>query len=71
MILEKEKYMGTKYKYKFKIKHDKAWAWHVGVFFCVEPRCDDGKRDFYLFLCFGNHDITIGMIHDDCSEDTY
>ena len=49
--------------YKFAIKHDKAWAWHTGIFFCVEPKYDDGKRDVYLLMCFGRHDFSIGLLH--------
>lgn len=57
--------MGQKLKYVFKIKHDIAWAWHIGIHFCIEPKSDyDGKRDMYLFLCLGRHDFTIGFIHD-------
>ena len=57
--------MGTKTKYGFRIKHDIAWAWHIGIHFCVEPKSDyDGNREMYLFLCFGMHDFTIGFIHD-------
>lgn len=56
--------MGSKSKRKFCIKHDRAWAWHIGLFFCIEPRCADGKRDYYLFFCIGKHDFTIGMIHE-------
>ena len=55
--------MGSRSKYKFTIQHDKAWAWHIGIFFCVEPKSEDGKRDVYLFLCAGRHDISIGLLH--------
>lgn len=47
---------------KFRIKHDISWAWHVGIFFCIEPRIESINRDFYLFLCLGRHDFSIGMI---------
>lgn len=53
----------SKYVRKFRIKHDEAWSWHIGIFFCIEPKNEiNNKRDFYLFLCFGKHDISIGMI---------
>lgn len=55
---------------KFRIKHTTSWAWHIGIFFCVEPKNNlTGERDFYLFFCFGRHDISIGMLtdfEDDC-----
>ncbi len=48
---------------KFRVTHDKAWAWHIGICFCVEPKSIvTGKRDIYLFLCLGMHDFSIGMI---------
>ena len=56
--------MGIKCKYGFIIKHDRAWAWHIGLFFCIEPKCEDGKRDVYLFFCFGKHDFSIGFLHE-------
>lgn len=34
----------------------------MGLFLCVEPKTDLGKRDFYLFFCLGRHDFSIGMI---------
>lgn len=55
--------MPSKYQYKFTIKHDKAWAWHIGAFLCVEPKAYDGKRDIYLFFCLGKHDFSIGWLH--------
>lgn len=55
---------------KFRIKHDRSWAWHMGLFLCVEPKTDLGKRDFYLFFCLGRHDFSIGMITEyDSYED--
>lgn len=42
--------MPDNYVRKFRIKHDKAWAWHIGLFFCVEPKDETGKRDIYI--CF-------------------
>ena len=57
--------MGTKTKYGFRIKHDRAWAWHIGINFCVEEKSSyDGNRDIYLFLCFGRHDFSIGFLHE-------
>lgn len=57
--------MSDTYVRKFRIKHDKAWAWHIGLFFCVEPKSElIGKRDVYLFFCFGRHDISIGLISE-------
>lgn len=55
--------MNDKYIYRFGFKHDKAWAWHIGLFFCIEPKCMDGKRDIYLFFCVGKHDFSIGFMH--------
>lgn len=62
--------MGSKYKYGFNFNHDKAWAWHLGLFFCIEPKWEDGKRDIYIFIGIGNHDFSIGMMHTDeeCPE---
>ena len=55
----------SKFIRKFRIRHDEAWSWHFGLFFCIEPRCTStGKRDFYLFLALGKHDISIGMISE-------
>uniref|UniRef100_UPI004057A784 hypothetical protein n=1 Tax=Acetatifactor sp. TaxID=1872090 RepID=UPI004057A784 len=57
--------MGTKTKYGFRLKHDIAWAWHIGINFCVEGKSSyDGKRDVYLFFCLGRHDFSIGFIHE-------
>lgn len=57
--------MGTKTKYKFRINHDRAWAWHIGINFCIEKKSSfDGKRDIYLFLCLGTHDFAIGLMHE-------
>lgn len=57
--------MGNKSSgYKFTINHSRAWAWHIGVNFCVEPKNDiDGHRDIYLFICLGKHDFSIGFLH--------
>lgn len=57
--------MGNKSSgYKFMARHDIAWAWHIGIHFCVEPKNEvDGKRDIYLFICLGRHDFTIGCLH--------
>lgn len=54
----------SKFVRKFRIKHDEAWSWHFGLFFCIEPISATGKRDFYLFLALGKHDISIGMISE-------
>lgn len=55
----------NKYVRKFRFKHDKAWAWHIGMFFCIEPKSEViNKRDWYLFFCIGTHDFSIGMITD-------
>ena len=56
--------MGNKYKYKLTVKHDKAWAWHIGAFLCIEPKCIfSEKRDVYLYFCIGKHDFSIGFMH--------
>lgn len=47
---------------RFRAKHDIAWAWHIGIFFCIEPRNSIGQRNIYLLFCFGHHDLSIGMI---------
>lgn len=52
---------------KFRFKHDISWSWHIGLFFCIEPKNVTGKRDYYLFFCFGRHDFSLGMITE--SED--
>ena len=53
----------AKWTRKFRITHDCAWAWHIGLFFCVEPKSTvTGKHDIYLFFCLGMHDFSIGMI---------
>lgn len=56
--------MPDNYVRKFRIKHDKAWVWHIGLFFCVEPKDETGKRDIYLFFCFGTHDFSIGLLSE-------
>lgn len=57
--------MGTKTKYGFMLKHDRAWGWHIGCHFCIEPKSDyDGNRDIYLFIGLGKHDFSIGFMHD-------
>jgi hypothetical protein len=53
----------SKYEYKFTCKHDEAWAWHVGINFCISPKDNFGKREIYLFICLGKHDFAIGMLH--------
>ena len=56
--------MTSKYKNKFTIKHDKSsWGWHIGAFFCISPKEANGKREIYLFLCFGKHDFSIGFLN--------
>ena len=53
----------VKWTRKFRITHDRAWAWHIGLFLCVDPKSTvTGKRDIYLFFCLGIHDFSIGMI---------
>lgn len=55
----------SKFVRKFRIRHDEAWSWHFGLFFCIEPECNGTeKRDFYLLLGLGKHDISIGMISE-------
>ena len=55
--------MPEKYVRKFRVKHDKAWAWHIGLFLCIEPKSElTGKRDIYLSFCLGTHDFSIGII---------
>lgn len=49
--------------YRFKFRHDEAFAWHIGINFCIEPKHYDGKRDIYLFFCIGKHDFSIGFMH--------
>ena len=61
--------MPFKYKYKFTIKHDKSWGWHTGAFLCITPKDVYGKREIYLFLCFGRHDFSIGYLNIDEGED--
>jgi|GEM_PF-2896304 len=60
-----------KFVRKFRIRHDKAWSWHLGIFFCVEPKRNNGKRDVYLFLALGTHDISIGMISEYEGDEEY
>lgn len=50
------------YKHKFTIKHDKAHAFHIGAFLCIDPYSCTGKKEIYLFLCFGKHDFSIGFL---------
>lgn len=52
-----------KFVYKFTFKHDKAWAWHIGINLCIHPKDVFGKRDIYLFICLGRHDFSIGMMN--------
>ena len=56
--------MPEKWKYGFRIKYEKAWAWHIGLFFCIHPKDVNGKREVYLFFCLGRHDISIGFMAD-------
>lgn len=58
-----------RYARKFQVKHDRAWGWHIGLFFCVEPEWEEtGKRDIYLFFCFSTHDFSIGMLTEPVKE---
>lgn len=56
--------MAERIRRRFQFKHDKAWAWHIGVFFCVEPKDETGQRDIYLLFCIGTHDFSIGWLSD-------
>ena len=56
--------METKSNYKFTFKHDISWGWHIGAFFCVTPKANDGHREVYLFFCLGKHDFSIGWMFD-------
>ena len=51
-------------KRKFRIVHNtNDGRWHFGIFFCVDyDWSSSGKRDIYLLLALGKHDINIGMI---------
>lgn len=50
---------------RFRFKHDRAWSWHIGVTFCVEPKSEaTGKRDIYLFFCVGTHDFSMGLLSE-------
>lgn len=61
--------MPDKYKYGFTIKHERAWGWHIGAFFCISPKNAFGHREIYLFLCFGKRDISIGLLETYVGED--
>lgn len=50
------------YKYKFRIIHNKSFAWHIGIHFCIMPKDIFSKREVYLSLYLGRHDISIGYI---------
>lgn len=45
----------------FFILHDKAFAFHIGAFICV----DKYAKEIYLFFCFGKHDFSIGYRWED------
>lgn len=51
------------YTRKFRIIRSRSWAWHIGLFFCIEPKQEiTGSRDIYLFLCLGTCEISVGML---------
>lgn len=61
--------MGDRYNHKFGIKLTDTWGWHIGVNFCISPKANNGKREVYLLVCLGNHDLVIGyIIHDNEEE---
>lgn len=53
--------MPSKYIYRFRFKHDKAWGWHIGIHFGITPNIG-GDREYYLFVCLGKHDFSIGWL---------
>lgn len=48
--------MGNESKKGFFIIHDKAIAYHIGAFLCL----DTAFKEVYLFCCIGKFDISIG-----------
>ena len=60
--------MNSKWVYKFAFKHDIAWSWDIGAFFCVSPKDIRLNREIYLFFCIGKHDFSIGMLNCEVVE---
>lgn len=57
---------------KFRVKCEKSWGWHIGLFFCVEPKSEvTGKHDIYLLVCLGKRELSIGMLTEYDDEDTF
>ena len=62
-------------KRKFRILHEtNDGRWHFGIFFCIDyDWSSSGKRDKYLLIAFGKHDIFIGMLtrYDEWEDTSY
>lgn len=53
----------VKFERKFRVKHDVlVGRYHWGIFFCVDWKDCNGNRDKYLLICFGKHDLSIGIM---------
>lgn len=52
-------------KREFIISHEKtSGRFHWGIHFFIDYKDRDGKRDIYMFLCLGKHEISIGWMAD-------
>lgn len=55
----------VKFERKFRVKHDVLdGRYHWGIFFCIDWEDCNGNRDKYLLLCFGKHDLSIGIMSE-------
>lgn len=63
--------LSENYVRKFRVKCDKAWGWHIGLFFCIEPKSKvTDKHDIYILICLGKHEISIGMMTE-CEDEEW
>ena len=57
------KHTKRKFRIKHYINHDR---YHFGIFYCLDfDMSYSGKRDKYLLIGIGKHDICIGMITEE------
>jgi len=58
-----------RFRHHFGTTVNKAWGFHFGACFCVEPKDITDHRDVYLMLYLGVIDVCIGMITDYISDE--